>query len=176
MLTELAPFDGDTILSLADARQQLNLTVDDTFYDQKVEDARDDAISWLEGYASISLQERQFLWVVDQFSCFIELPRSPVTGVDEVSYYDGTGADLMIDAADYIFGRDRLAPAIGAAWPYANGYPGGVRITFTAGYSTEIPLNVMRALKLAMTAFFENRSNPDLRVAMAVADQARPLL
>jgi uncharacterized phiE125 gp8 family phage protein len=145
------------------------------FYDASVEDSRDAAIAWLEGYASVSLQERQFLWELDQFSCFIELPRSPVTGIDEVKYYDGDAVDLTIDTADYIFGRDRLAPAVGASWPYANGYPGGVRITFTAGY-TDIPFNLMASLKLAMTAFFENRSNPDLRVAMAVADQARPLL
>lgn len=178
MLTPLAPFDGDTILPLEEARVQLNLTEDDTHHDDAVTSSRDLAIGWLEPYAGVSLQERQFLWELDQFETYISLPRGPVSGIDGVSYYDWEGDDLAIDAADYIFGRNRLAPAVGAAWPYANGYPGGVRVTFTAGFATadDIPQNLMASLKLAMTAFFENRSNPDLRVAMMVADQVRAIL
>jgi uncharacterized phiE125 gp8 family phage protein len=178
MLTPLAPFDGETILPLADARVQLNLTADDDHHDDAVTSSRDLAIGWLEGYASVSLQERDWLWVLDQFSTVIELPRGPLSDVPEVKYYDGDGTDLTIDAADYSFGRNRLVAAVGAAWPYANGYPGGVRVTFTAGFATadDIPLNLMASLKLATTAFFENRSNPDLRVAMMMADQMRPIL
>jgi hypothetical protein len=83
-----------------------------------------------------------------------------------------------LDAADWYFGRNRLSAAVNATWPYANGSPGGLRITFTAGYATaeDIPQMLMSALKLAMTAFFENRSNPDLAGAIRQLNLVAPLL
>jgi uncharacterized phiE125 gp8 family phage protein len=177
MLTPLAPFDGDTILPLADARVQLNLASDDTYHDPAITSCRDEAISWLEGYAGRSLQEREFLWLTDQFNPIISLPIGPATSAD-ISYYDATGTDLTIDAADYYLGNDKISPAINAAWPYADGRPGGVRITITAGYALadDIPPHLLAAVKLAMTAFFENRVDPDLTGAMQVADQFRAVL
>lgn len=177
MLTPLAPFDGDTILPLADARVQLRLTADDDFHDDAVEASRDAAIGWVEGYTGRSLQERDFLWAINQFCPVVSLPIGPVTEA-VVEYYDGDGTDLTIDEADYYLGNDKLTPAINAAWPYADGRPGGVRLTLTAGYALtdDIPPHLMAAVKLAMTAFFENRSDPDLTSAMRVADQFRAVL
>jgi uncharacterized phiE125 gp8 family phage protein len=177
MIYPLAPFDGDTILPLADARVQLRLTADDTFHDDAVKASRDAAIGWAEGYTGHSFQEREFLWVANQFMPVLCLPIGPATSVD-ISYYDGDGADLTIDAADFYLGNDKLTPAINAAWPFADGRPGGVRITITAGYATadDIPPHLLAAVKLAMTAFFENRADPDLTGAMRVADQFRAVL
>jgi uncharacterized phiE125 gp8 family phage protein len=177
VLTALAPFDGETILPMADARAHLNLTADDTHHDDAVEGARDAAISWAESYTGRSLQERDFLWQVDQFQSVLSLPIGPATSA-VVEYYDSDGADTEIDAADFYLGNDRLTAALNASWPYADGRPGGVRVTITAGYAlpADIPFNLMATVKLAMTAFFENRSNPDLAGAMRVADQIRPVL
>lgn len=177
MLYPLAPFDADTIIPIADAKEHLNLAADDTYNEPKVEAARSAAIGWVEGYTGRSLQEREFLWQLDQFQPVISLPIGPVTSA-EIGYYDGDGTDLAIDAADFYLGNDKLTSAINAAWPYADGRPGGVRITITAGYSTadDIPPHLIAAAKLAMTAFFENRSNPDLTGAMRVADQFRSVL
>jgi uncharacterized phiE125 gp8 family phage protein len=178
MLTSLAPFDGDTILPLDDARVHLNLTAADDHHDAAVRSAREAAISWAESYTGHSFEERQFLWSVDQFKSRMPLPRGPVSAVDEVSYYDSNGDDTALDAEDWYAGNGIVSAAYGTTWPYANGLPGGVRITFTAGYGTpdDIPENLMAAMKLAMTAFFEDRSNPDLAGAMRVADQIRPVL
>ena len=180
MLTALAPADGETILPLADAKVHLNLTDDDTFHESAIESARDAAIGWLEGYAEQSLQERDFLWTSDQFTSRMRLPIGPVAsdGIASVEYYDSEAVDTTVDAADYVVGGGTLAAATGASWPYANGQPGGVRVTFAAGYTTadDIPFNLMAALKLALTAFFEDRTNPDLSGAMRVADQVRPIL
>jgi uncharacterized phiE125 gp8 family phage protein len=177
MLTPLAPFDGDTILPLADARVQLRLTADDTFHDDAVTSARDAAIGWAEDYTGRSLQERDFIWTTNQFTPILTLPIGPATSV-ELSYYDGDGTDLTIDAEDFYLGNDKVSPAINSAWPYADGRPGGVRIVITAGYSTadDIPPHLLAAVKLAMTAFFENRTDPDLTGAMRVADQFRAVL
>jgi uncharacterized phiE125 gp8 family phage protein len=177
MLTPLAPFDGDTILPLADARVQLNLTEDDTFHDASVTAARDAAIGWAEGYTGRSLQERDFLWELEQFTTVLVSPIAPVTSAT-ISYYDSDGTDTEIDAADFILGNNRLISALTTAWPYADGRPGGIRVTLTAGYATadDIPPYLMAAVKLAMSAMFENRANPDLSGAMFAADQFRPVL
>lgn len=177
MLTALAPFDGDTILPLADARVQLRLTANDTFHDDAVEGARDAAIGWVEDYTGRSLEERDFLWSVDQFKSVLTLPIGPADSA-VVAYYDSDGTDTTIAEADYYLGNGKLTAAINAAWPYADGRPGGVRITITAGYAlpADIPPHLLAAVKLATTAFFENRSNPDLSGAMRVADQFRSIL
>jgi uncharacterized phiE125 gp8 family phage protein len=177
MLTPLAPFDGDTILPLADARVQLNLTADDSFHDDSVTSARDAAIGWAEYYTGRSLQERDFLLEVDRFCMVMALPIGPATSV-VVEYYNSDGTDTAIDEADYYLGNDKLVAAINSSWPVADGRPGGVRITITAGYAVpaDIPPHLLAAVKLAMTAFFENRTDPDLSGAMRVADQFRAIL
>jgi uncharacterized phiE125 gp8 family phage protein len=174
MLTAQAPIDGDTILPLADARVHLNLTANDTFHDAAVTGARDAAISWTENYTGQSFQERDFLWETDQFRCEMRLPIGPVTEVTDVEYFDTAGADTALTDADWLLTAGVLSAAIGSTWPYGS----GVRVTFTAGYAAavDIPGNLLAAMKLAMTAFFENRSDPDLAGAMRVADQLRPVL
>lgn len=178
MLTALAPFDGDTILSLAEARVQCRLTADDDFHDSAVTDARDDAIAWFEEEASVSLQERQFLWTEAEFSCRMDLPRRPVTAIDSVSYYDEDGIDTALVEADWYFGDNTIEAAAGTSWPSSSGQRGSVRVTFTAGYSLaeDIPRNAMRAVKLALTAYFDDRSNPDLTVARQHADRFRVMV
>jgi uncharacterized phiE125 gp8 family phage protein len=174
MLVPLTAADGDTILPLEDARVQLNLTADDTFHDAAVTAARDAAINWVENYTGQSLQERQFLWTTSVFACVMRLPMVPVTAVDEISYYDATGVDVSLDASAWFETTNNVAAAFGTRWPYAYGHD-GIRITFTAGYATadDIPPFLIAAVKLAMAAMFENRSNPDLSAAMRCADMFR---
>jgi uncharacterized phiE125 gp8 family phage protein len=177
MLTPLAPFDGETILPLADAKVQLNIAAESTFHDDAVTDARDAAVGWCEGYSGKSLQERDFLWIVDQFKSVMSLPIGPATAAT-ISYYDNDGVDTEVDAADFYLGNDNLSAAISATWPSADGRPGGVRITVTAGYAlpADIPPYLLSSVKLATAAMFENRSNPDLSGAMRCADQFRSVL
>lgn len=177
MLTPLAPADGDAILPLADARTHLNLTASDDYHDDAVTALRDAAISWAEGYAGRSLDSRQFLWRLDRFTSVVRLPIGPVSAVNAISYYASDGADTALVAADWYLGGDKLWAAHGATWPVASGAPGGVRITFTAGYAlpADIPPYLLAAVKLAMAAMFEDRSSPDLTAAMRCADQFRPV-
>lgn len=174
MLTSLAPIDGDTILSLADARVHLNLTADDDHHDAAVEAARDAAVSWTEYYSGHSLQEREFLWEIDHFCSVMRLPIGPVASIEEFDYYDGAGVDQSVDPSDWLLFANTLSAAAGTTWPYGT----GLRIEFVAGYTlpADIPFHLLAAVKLAMTAFFEDRANPDLSGAMKVADQFRSIL
>ncbi len=174
MLTALAPADGNAILSLADARVHLNLTADDDFHDDAVLALRDAAIDFVEGYSGKALSARLFMWTADHFSISINLPIGPVSDTDaEISYYDSDGADTAIADGDWFFGRDQVVAASGQTWPVANGFPGGVRVTFTAGYASDIPPMLLVGVKLAMTAMFEDRANPDLSAAMRCIDRHR---
>ena len=170
------PFDGDTILPLADARVHLNLTSDDSFHDAAVEELRDAAIGWVEGYTGLSLQSRNFTWATDRFTSRMRLPMGPVTAIVGVSYYGSAGTDTVL--ASWYFGNGMLTAAQGSTWPYASGQPGGIRITFTAGFANAaaIPPFLLAAVKLAMSAMFEDRSNPDFSGAMRCADQFRQIL
>ncbi len=176
MLTPLAPADGNAVLSLDDARAHLNLTADDSFHDNSVLALRDAAIDFVEGYTGKALSRRLFLWTADQFCSVIHLPIGPVVSDDAaISYYASDGTDTALTDADWFFGRDRLIAAEGTSWPYTNDSPGGVRITFTAGYleAADIPPMLLAGVKLAMTAMFENRSAPDLSGAVRCCDQYR---
>lgn len=172
MLTSLTPFDADTILPLADARDQLRLTDSDTFHDDAVISARSAAIGWTEEYTGHSLQERQFYLTLERVSSLIRLPRVPVASVDGANYFATDGTDTEFVGTDWYLGNDALVSIGGAI------YGTGLRMTFTAGYAdaADIPPHLLAAVKLAMTAFFENRSNPDLSGAKDVADQFRAVL
>lgn len=175
MLTPLAPFDADAILSLEDARTQLRLTEDDTFHEPRLIAARKSAIAWTERFTKLSLQERQWQWTTDYFTSRIALPIGPVTAIDGISYYDRDGVDTDLVEADWYFGNNVIVAATGTAWPYANGFPGGVRVTFTAGYATadDIDGDLLEVVKLAMSAFFENSTAPDMAGAIRQANLIR---
>lgn len=176
MLTALEPADGDAILPLADARAHLNLTADDSFHDTAVIALRDAAIDFVEGYSGKALSPRQFEWSADRFTSSIALPVGPISSDGAaISYYDSDGADTALADGSWHFGRGQVVAASGQTWPAANGFPGGVRVTFTAGYATpqEIPPMLLAGVKLAMTAMFEDRSNPDLAGAMRCIDRHR---
>lgn len=180
MLTALAPADGDSILPLADARAHLNLTADDSYHDTAVIALRDAAIDFVEGYSGKALSQRMFIWSFDRFTSVIDLPIGPAAADDAaIRYYASDGADTALVDGDWFIGRGRVVAASGKTWPYANGFPGGVRITFKAGYATaaDIPPMLLAGVKLAMTSLFEDRSNPDLTGAMRCCDRHRsPIL
>lgn len=180
MLTALAPADGDSILPLADARAHLNLTSDESYHDTAVIALRDAAIDFVETYTGKALTQRQFEWSADQFTSVIDLPIGPVSPDDAaINYYESDGTDTALVEGDWFIGRGRVVAATGRTWPYANGVPGGVRVTFNAGYPTvaDVPTMLLAAVKLAMTAMFEDRASPDLSAAMRCSDLYRaPIL
>lgn len=172
-LSAVTQLDGDLLIPLADARTHLNLTAtaDDSFHDAAVRSLRDAAADWVENYTGRSLQSRQFQWDVDGFCSGIRLPRVPVTNVGAVNYFNASGVNTALTGADWRVGSDVLMAAAGTTWPADDGTSGGVRITFTAGYANTaaVPDLLIVAVKLAMTAMFEERANPDFSGAIRCA-------
>ncbi len=176
MLRAIGPADGDSILPLADARAHLNLTADESYHDTAVIALRDAAIDFVETYTGKALSQRLFEWSLDRFTSVIDLPIGPVVPEDSaISYYGSDGVDTALVDGDWFIGRGRVVAAAGTVWPHANGLPGGVRITFKAGYAlpADIPPMLLAGVKLAMTSFFEDRANPNLAGAMRCADGHR---
>lgn len=179
MLEALAPFDGEDILPLEAARVHLNVAETQTQYDAAIAEARDLAIAWAEDYASRSLQQRQWLYSIDRFKSCIEVPIGPIVDVDGISYFDSAGVDTALATDVWYHGNGVITAAAGKSWPTTTAWlPGGVRITLTAGYATAaaIPPLLLGAVKLATTAYFENRTEPNLSGAMMAADRFRDLL
>jgi len=159
MLTALAPFVGENILSLEDARAHLRLTSSDTHHDASVIASRDAAIAWVETYTGKSLQQRQFVWTARQFCRAMALPIGPITSIDAVEYYEADGTEVALVDGDWYLGDHQLLAAHGTSWPVSSGEAGSVRVTLTAGYAAadDIPADLMAALKLMMGHLFAMR-------------------
>ena len=176
MLTPLAPADGNAILPIEKARAALSFDEADAANDARIIRARDGAIDFAEGYTGKALSRRQFEWTLDRFTSVIRLPIVPVVGEGAaISYYGADGVDTSLEEGSWYFGRDSLMAAHGRTWPAANGAPGNIRITFTAGYATpaDIPPMLMSGVIVAMAAMFEDAERPDLTAAMRCLDRHR---
>lgn len=175
MFTPLALVDGEAILPLAGARAHLNLGPDETADDALIGELRNEAINVIEYHSRQSLQARQFLWEADAFSVAMRLPMRPVQSVDEISYRDTAGLAVPLDASSWSAAGGFLSPAAGYTWPRIGTGRAAVRITFTAGYlATDfIPPALIAAVKLALSAMYDDRSNPDLMPALRLADKFR---
>lgn len=163
----------ELVLPLDEAKRHLNV-LDDSF-DDLISDLRDEAIDWVERYCSVSLYLREFQWVQDRFTSSIKLPIGPLGEVTAISYYDSAGTDTALAEGDWYIGRGSIVAMPGTAWPSDDGRPGGVRVTFTAGYAhaSEIPGMLLSAVKVAIAAMFANREQPDFAGAMRCCDRVR---
>lgn len=165
-LVPLDATDYEAIIPLAEVKRQLRVTSSSS--DTEIEDLRDETIDWLESYAKRPMESRDFQLILDRFCPAILFPIAPVTAVTAVSYYSPSDTDTALTEEEWLFGSERLVAS--NIWPSTNGDPGNVRITFTAGEPSKI---LVWAAKVAMTAKYDNRSSPDLRVAQQIAARVR---
>lgn len=178
MLTALTSADEESILDLVACRTELRLTADDAWHYDKVRSIRSGAIGWCEGYTGKALGLRSFEWRQNHFERFIRLPIGPVTAVSAISYLNGSGVETQLDPSAWYVGLNSVSAAPDTVWPYSNGAPGAVRITFSAGYASpdDIPPYLLTAVKLAMAAMFEDFANPDMTGAIRCANQSRRVI
>lgn len=100
----------------------------------------------------------------------ISLLTAPVLGLGTVSYDDGSGTPVVLDASEYVlddFIRPAmLYPAYNTSWPSgAIQNPNSVQIAFNAGYTTPddspndqpIPKSIRHAMLLVIGHLYENR-------------------
>lgn len=182
-------------ISLATAKAQLQVdhALDDTLIGELIEDARD----WFEGFTHRQLMQATLELTLDDFPLSsggeILIPRAPLVSVSSVKYTDTDGSEATWDASlytiDTVSTPGRIFPAWGQTWPITQTVRNAVRIRFVAGYATGtgsppsrdgIPSKARRAMLLALTHWYENRTPVQMgvrphEVPMSAEYLARPL-
>lgn len=91
----------------------------------------------------------------------IRLPFGPAIAVASVSYRDSSDAQITLDAATYIVDTTSdvatVTPIWGGCWPWMLPRPGGVSITYTAGYGAAATVidDAKHALLMIAAYWFE---------------------
>ena len=152
-----APFDGDGVLTLAEAKAHLRRTDNDE--DLLIVSLRDAAIDWVERDTSKALTSRSFVAMFDDFDYRLRLPVGPITAVTSVTYLDGDGISQLLAGSDYRLAGDVLHAA--GVWPTSlwGSAAGAVTVTFTAGFAdvnAEAP-GLVAAVKMLLASYYANR-------------------
>ncbi len=152
------------VVTVADAKAQCKVEVadDDTLIDLYIRAATEVA----EQRTGRSIMPQTWLLTLDAFpSGAIQLPRIPVASVVSVKYTDTAGAEVTLNASNYLltnaddFAAATLEPAYGTSWPATRSQSGAVRIEYTAGYATlaSVPYAIRSWVLLQVGAMYENR-------------------
>ena len=115
-----------------------------------------------------ALVKQTWLMHLDKFHETITIPVLPLQVVDEITYIDDTGAQQIMDPADYLAAGARITPV--DQWPAAKSRNNAVTVRFTAGYyvpgETDLRQHVPEPLKWAVIAIaggaYENRESAHL--------------
>jgi uncharacterized phiE125 gp8 family phage protein len=100
------------------------------------------------------------------FPCYgIELPRSPVDEIVEITYVDTDGVSQTLDYTLYVLDNTLLPPVVypvyNETWPVTRYQPNAVQITFRGGFSGPSPVaiadDIKAAMKLMLGHYYENR-------------------
>lgn len=101
---------------------------------------------------------------LDMFPAAIELPVSPIIGVDHVKYYDDLNALQTLDPGDYKVDDKRpigyIVPAYGLAWPTTYPDINAVEVQWQCGYgasASAVPECVKDWMLLIIEDRYSNR-------------------
>ncbi|MEX6632155.1 head-tail connector protein [Hyphococcus lacteus] len=113
------------------------------------------AVRAIEARCAIAMSPQQWRLRLDTMPSLLTLPIGPVIGLDSVTVTNVSGTEQSIDEALYetSSGRIRLT----APWPKAA--LGGIAITFTAGFTDDVPAPLLQAAKMLCGAFYEQRES-----------------
>lgn len=155
------PAEGraEGIVSLATVKAFCSIAAEEDEFDALLALLRDAAVAEVEARTGKLLVETSGLvWRGDFPSPYLarlELAREPLISVQSIAGVDGDGADITLDAEDFIvrMGGSWLAPS--AAWPLG-WRAGSVVITFTAGFASP-PAQLVQAVLMLTAHWFANR-------------------
>ena len=156
------------ILSLADFKGEFRIRNNVTAENTRATDAIKEAYFHLDGptgWLNRAILSQEWVGFVDAFDNQIEMPIPPLQSVDQIRYRDSAGTWNVLATSVYgvdtsgLFGIVYLKD--GQSWPDVGSDPGGVEITFTAGYGDgadvlEQAYNIRKAMKLLSGHFFHN--------------------
>jgi uncharacterized phiE125 gp8 family phage protein len=101
-----------------------------------------------------------------QFPNAIELPLAPLQTVTSIKYTDNDGAEQTVDSGDYDVDINiepgRIIPSFGNVWPSTRYQANSVVVEYKTGYgnaSTDIPAQLIHAIKLLIGHWYENRES-----------------
>ncbi|MBB3972776.1 head-tail connector protein [Hansschlegelia beijingensis] len=148
-------------VTLAEAKKHLRVMHDDE--DALISMLIKAAAAQIEGPSGIGVALVTQTWrlSLDGFPCEIEIPLTPVSAVDSVTFKDAAGADVAFTdfAVDLDASPTLVAPAYGATWPVPRCERGSVKVEFTAGYGapSDVPADLRAAVLLIVGHLYENR-------------------
>lgn len=160
-LVQFAAPEGEPI-SLADAREQLNLNSDEgeALLNALIPAARDAAESRL----NRALITQTWDLYLDQFPCgAIQVPKASLQQVTAITYVDADGATRTLDASRYLVDSasqpGRIAPIYGSTWPVTRCQPNAVKVRFVCGYgaAAAVPAGIKQWILLQVGHWYANR-------------------
>lgn len=133
----------------------------------------EEVTDFIEQHLKSTLIETRYILRLSDWGCSypgrIELPMGPVITIDEVSYTDRNGDQVVMDATAYTLVKTppgaHLVPGFNTYWPWNRAHPGSIAIEYTAGYpgagspgdASGVPASIRRAAKMLVAHWFENR-------------------
>jgi len=140
-----------------------DISTDDTLIGLYIDTAREAC----EDFCNRSFINTTWNYYLDEWpadSCIL-LPRSKVSAVAFVKYYDSNGTLQTITASNYqtdlLQEPNRIKPIPSYSWPTLGDYLNAVQIQFTAGYGTaasNVPEGIKTAMKYAVAHYSTNRT------------------
>lgn len=162
----LATAATSTAITLTEARRQCGLPEDYAYHDAHLLSLIKAATSYVERQTARALISQTLDYTIERFPYGDEplyLPRSPLSSVTSVKYYDTNGTQQTMASADYVVFTDRepgyIRLAADAEWPTCGTRPQPVTVRFVAGYSaaSAVPEDLRALLLLLVAHWFENR-------------------
>lgn len=169
-------------LSIADIKEHLR--IDDSVTDHNTELAALIIVArkYVEEVTRRGLITQTWDYWLDRFPFGdreIELPRSPVSSVDSITYVDENGTEQTWASSNYTVDTDsepgRIYLAYNKRWPAIRSQRKAVKIRFVAGYgdAVDVPDDVIHAMKLHCELLFDK---PDEKYAKTLEDTRDALL
>lgn len=158
-------------MSLDEAKQWVNLDADITQDDALLSGLISAAREHIESVTTLVLVDSIFEMRINEYPCDgeIRLPVQPLIGVIDVQHIGNDGEYVVLSTEDWIAVADEPPRIVqnwnGTFWPAIAARPGGVIVTFRAGYesagspqdATKIPNAVKTALKMLVAHWYEHR-------------------
>lgn len=103
------------------------------------------------------------------YDCFpnneiIPVPLPPLQSVTTIKYFDPSGTEQTLSDSTYLVDANsqpaRITPTEGNSWPSIQVRTNAVTVRIVTGYgdaSTDVPADILMAMKIAVGHWFENR-------------------
>lgn len=161
-------------LSVSDAKTHTR--IDETAEDSLITDYIAAGRQLIENQTWRALITQTVTVKLDHFPIWdIWLPRSPAQSITSIQYVDTNGDTQTVSSSNYTLDTystpSAITPAYGQVWPTARCQRNSVTVVYVAGYgdaASDVPEDIVHALKLIVTEAYEDREGGDPANQMAV--------